>query len=70
MGCGVAHRLSSDPALLWLWHRLAAIALIQALAWEVLYAAGAALKRKEKKKKKVKLSSIRFPYLNFKPTLS
>ena len=51
MGCGVAHRLSSDPALLWLWHRLAAIALIQALAWEVLYAAGAALKRKEKKKK-------------------
>ena len=28
MSCDVGHRCSSDPALLWLWHRLAATALI------------------------------------------
>ena len=37
--------------LLWLWHRLAALALIQPLAWELLYATGPALKKKKKKKK-------------------
>ena len=39
-----------DPVLLWLQYRWAAVALIQPLAWEILYAAGAALKRKKKKK--------------------
>ena len=39
-----------DPAMLWLWHRLAAAALIQPLAWEPLYAAGADLKRQKNKK--------------------
>ena len=39
-----------DPALLWLWYRLAAVAPIQSLAWEPSYAAGVALKRGEKKK--------------------
>ena len=34
--------------LLWLWHRLAAVAAIRPLAWEPPYAAGAALKRKKK----------------------
>ena len=34
--------------------RLAAAALIQTLAWELLYAAGADLKRPKKKKKKKK----------------
>ena len=29
-----------DPALLWLWGRLAAAALIQPLAWELPYAVG------------------------------
>ena len=38
-----------DPALLWLWCRLAAIALIQPLAREPPYATGAALKRKKEK---------------------
>ena len=38
--------------LLWLWCRLAAIALICSLAWELPYAAGVALKRRKKKKKK------------------
>ena len=33
-----------DPVLLWLWCRPAAIALIQPVAWEHPYAAGAALK--------------------------
>ena len=52
MKCGVGRRCrcSLDPALLWLWCRLAATALIQPLAWEPPYAAGAALKMREKKK--------------------
>ena len=37
-GCG------SDLALLWLWHWLVAAAPILPLAWELLYAAGVALK--------------------------
>ena len=36
-----------DPALLWLWCRLAAAAPIQPLAWELPYAASAALKGKK-----------------------
>ena len=49
MSSGVGLRHSSDPVLLWLWHRPAAAALIQPLAWEPAYAAGAALKSKKKK---------------------
>ena len=49
MSCGVGR---SDPALLWLWHRLAAIAPIQPLAWEPPYATGAAQEMEKKKKKK------------------
>ena len=45
MSCGVGRRCSSDPALLWLWHRPAARALFRPLAWEPPYAASAALKR-------------------------
>ena len=42
-----------DLALLRLWHRLAATAMIRPLAWEPPHAAGAALKKtKDKKKKK------------------
>ena len=37
--------------LLWLWHRLVAIALTGPLAWEPPYAAEAALKKKQKTKK-------------------
>ena len=32
MSCGVGRRQGSDLALLWLWHRLAAVALIRPLA--------------------------------------
>ena len=45
-GVGLKH--GSDP-------RLAAIALIRPLAWELPYAAGEALKGKKKKKKKKKV---------------
>ena len=37
------------PVLLWLWYRLAAVAPVRPLAWEPLYAAGVALKNKNKK---------------------
>ena len=42
-----SHRHGSDPALLCLWCRPAAVALIGPLAWESPYAVGAALKKKE-----------------------
>ena len=44
MSCGVLCRLGSDPALLWLWCRLSAAALIPSLAWEPPYAMGVVLK--------------------------
>ena len=49
MSCGEGHRHSSDLVLLWLWPRLAAVALIGPLDWELPYATGAALKSKNKK---------------------
>ena len=48
MSCGVGCRRGSNPELLWLWCRLAAIALILPLAWELLYVMGVALKKKKK----------------------
>ena len=48
--CSIGHRLSLDPALLWLWCRPAAAALIRPLTWEFPYAVGVALKRQKKKK--------------------
>ena len=52
VSCGLGHRHSSDPALLWLWCRLAAATLIQPLALELQYDTGVTLKSKKKKKKK------------------
>jgi len=46
--CSTVCRCSGNPGLLWLWSRAAAAAPIQTLAWELLYATGAALKRKKK----------------------
>ena len=46
VSCGVGCIHGSDLALLWLWHRPAAVALIQALAWELTCAMGVALKAK------------------------
>lgn len=54
MTCGVGHRHGSDLVLVWLWYRPAAIAPIGPLAWDPLYAAGAALKSKKKKERKRK----------------
>ena len=62
VSCGVGHRCGKDLALLWLWCRPAAIALIQPLAWELAYAEGVALKdktnkqNKDKKKSKIQLN--------------
>ena len=53
MGYGVVCRCGLDPALLWLWCRLASTALIQPLAWEPPYATGVALEKTKDKKKKV-----------------
>ena len=50
VSCGVGRRCGLDLALLWLWCRPAAAALIRPLAWEPPYATGAALKRQKTKK--------------------
>ena len=57
MSCGVGRRLGSDPTLLWLWRRPAAIAPIQPLAWESPYATEAAqeIAKRQKKKKNRRL---------------
>ena len=51
MSCGVGRRCDSDLALLWLWHRLAATAPIQPLAWELPYVTSAALKRERERER-------------------
>ena len=54
---GVYCRHGSDPALLWLWHRLVATTPIRPLAWEPPYAAGSAqemAKRQQQQQKKKK----------------
>ena len=57
MSCGVGYRRGSDPMLLWLWGRPAAVALIRPLAQESPYAAGATLKgQKDKNKKRTKVN--------------
>ena len=53
VSCGIGCRHILDLAL-WLWHRPAATAPIQPLAWELPYAIGVAPKKqKEKRKKKI-----------------
>ena len=54
MSCGVGRRRCSDLALLWLWHRSGATALIRPLAWEPPYVTDAAPKRQKNKKIKTK----------------
>ena len=58
MSCGVGLRRGSDPALLWLWYRPAAVVSTQPLAWELLYATGVALKSKKKKKITMYISGV------------
>ena len=54
MSWDVSHRHGLDPALLCLWCRLAAEALIQPLAWKLPYAPGTDVKINKKKKKEMK----------------
>ena len=46
--CGVGCKCGWEPVLLWLWCRLAAVALIQHLAWELPHVTDVALKRRKK----------------------
>ena len=48
MSCGVGRRYNSDSMFLLLWLKPAAVVLIQPLAWELPYASGVALERKNK----------------------
>ena len=57
MSCGVGHRCSSNPMLLW----PAAIGPIRPLPWGFPYAAGAALK--QEKKRHTQVSSARWDSL-------
>ena len=52
MSCGVGCSCGSDLMLLWLLHRLAAIAPVRPVAWEPPYAASAALKKSKKENRK------------------
>ena len=54
MSCGVGRKRGSDPALLWLWRRLAAAALIRPLAREPPYAVGVAQEMAKRQKNKNK----------------
>ena len=58
MSCGVGCKRGSNLALLWLWHRLAATALIRSLAWEPPYAMGTALERPKEKKNSIQLEIL------------
>ena len=51
VGCSVGCRHGSDLALLWLWYRPAAIALICFLVWEHPYAPGVPIKKKREREK-------------------
>ena len=53
--CGTGHRHSSDPALLWLWYRLAATAPI-CLGTSICCGCGP--KKTEKKKKKYGVEEV------------
>ena len=52
MSYGVGCIRGSDPMLLWLWHRPAAVAMIGPQAWDLLHAEGVALKSEKKKERK------------------
>ena len=56
VSCGVNCPHSLDLALLWLWHVLAAIAMIQHLARERPYATGTAIKKVNKYTEMLRIS--------------
>ena len=68
MSCSVGCRWGLDLAWLWLWHRPAAIALIQPLALELSFAAGIALERPKNKKESFAFESAYFQLLYHFPS--
>ena len=55
----IGHRHDLDPGLLWLWYRPAAVAPIRSLAWELPYAKGVILLKRQTKNfliKKIKIN--------------
>ena len=68
MSYGVGGKRISDLALLCLWRRPVATALIRPLAWEPTYATSAALKRQKTKTKKqlsITVPVASYPLLHF-----
>ena len=59
VSCGIGCRHGSDPVLLCLWHRLAAVTLIQHLAWELPYGMDAAQKCTHTHKKRYNNGKVR-----------
>ena len=62
MSCGVGRRQGLDLALLWLWHRSAAVAPTGPLDWEPPCAVTAALKSQKKKKKVRNLTQVKWKF--------
>ena len=58
LACGVGRGRGSDPPLLWLWCRPAAVAPIRPLAWELPYAPPVALKKNKNLNQKLSNSSL------------
>ena len=58
MSCGVGRRHGSDLVLLWLWCRLAAVALIRPLAWGPPHAVSVALKKERGHMNRIQTLSI------------
>ena len=58
MSYAVDCRHGLDPALLWLWCRPVATALIQPPAWEPSYAIGAVVKRQKKINYGIQLNAL------------
>ena len=69
VSCGVGRRCGSYPALLWLWCRLAATALIRLLAWEPPYATGTVLEKakRQQQKKKIRNFPLQSPSFTLDP---
>ena len=62
VGDPVGCRCGSDLLLSWLWHRLAAAALIWPLAWELRYASGVALKGKKELNRVLYVNEVGIKY--------
>ena len=60
MSCDVGCRCGLDLALLWLWRRPVATALIRPLAWELAYAVSVALKRQKEKMLRITFCVIKY----------